>query len=130
MNSRAAQRARQEALARERGLLPPLSESGSFVARSKNPFPEIMRKEEVPIKVREKKPCPCEQALALEGRVKLDKGWCIDGVFWPFHALNVVRVIRDTEGEESAKSMKSALELLHAELDLDLSGLTILRHVR
>ena len=126
--SRAAQRARQETLAREMGLIAPISESGSFVARSKNPYPEFMRKEVV-VKVYEKEPCPCQKAGITEGREKLATGWCIDGVFWPFHALNVVRMVRNQEGEESAKSMKNALDALHAELDLDLGGLTIRQHV-
>lgn len=146
MASRKARLERQLQLATERGLLHLVAEKHRPVEspgiqvhnlpRGHKPYPATLNEpdphDDRQFTPRQAAPCPCQSAGIIEGRVKVEGGWCIEGRFWSHESIYEIKRLRllgDTS-EPVISSVASALEKLHDGLGADLSKIKVTLHVR
>lgn len=120
---------RQEQIARELGLLPPLSTTPSEykVHRGMAPYPEIMRKADPP-PAPAPPPCPC--ADLPFGNHKMLDGWCVDGAFYTHGDLNSIKRVQVVAGKDRLAPMIDRLRAIHAIIPLDFTTLNVQEDVR
>lgn len=147
MASRKARLERQLQLATERGLLHlvpekhrPVETPGKLVLnlpRGHKPYPATLNEPDPHdnreyFKPIDTTPCPCKSAGIMEGRVKVEGGWCIDGRFWSHESIYEMKRLRSLGdvSEPVMISVTSALEKLHDGLGADLGRIKVALNVR
>ncbi len=127
MRARGPSKERQEQIAREMGLLPPLEPRKTAFELEQDRI-----RDEAEARIAEmrrthlsypEEPDPCTGCK--NGRHKIEgKGWCIDGVFYAYGDINAIKKNIAVHGKKF-ENMLPALRKLHAAIPLDFGSIEV-----